>query len=116
MSEPEECPHCLANFAKELVEIKTSNPPKCGRCDLPLWWDDRSGVLPDREYPSAVALRNTKITLRAAQAALIREGMERDAALRELEALKKAYAEDAEHLRAVVNQLEQIVRIAEKKR
>lgn len=58
---PKFCPHCLANFETGLVEIKTSNPPKCGVCLLPLWQEDRSGKTPDKPWPSYTALATERV-------------------------------------------------------
>lgn len=45
---PDICPHCGADFNRG-VEIKTSNPLKCGNCYLPLALVDRhNGV--EREW------------------------------------------------------------------
>lgn len=71
---PRLCPHCLADFARDLVEIKTSNPPKCGRCLLPLWWEDRSGRVPDKPYPSYTLALAAQEYL-SAQAALAAAGV-----------------------------------------
>lgn len=35
--EPEACWACLGNFAADGIEIKTSAPPKCGRCGVMLY-------------------------------------------------------------------------------
>lgn len=74
---PEFCPHCLANFREEMVEIKTSAPPKCGRCSLPLWWEDRSGKELDKPWPSYLEicrLRAAASGFRASVLRLLTEG------------------------------------------
>lgn len=58
---PKFCPHCLADFSAG-VEVKTSNPPKCGVCLLPLWWEDRYGKTPDKPWPSYAEVREARIS------------------------------------------------------